>query len=685
MDQIKAIYRRLDDLQRRQWFRIAASLIVFAACAGFFVSVIRTTYDMDRQRHALQSELTNQNFNRGDPHAVSMKNSGTIVVNGKEYGGEEYLTPRLPLFDSEGNMINTGALVESLLVDERPDWAPRWLLNEPTTTWILAGATLGWLLLIIWLNLTLAFVLTLVLTSIPVALCLSIDSQRGDQWALAAAGIGVLTFTFMLLSRAALLLLNQSWQVTAVAHTVLKEASRRGISVVFIVCLLAALPTLPLMLNPESPLRYRIQTFMSLSLGLTFAIAAVMTLFFSCASVAFEIRDRQIWQLMTKPVVRLNYLLGKWLGVAVLNGIILLIAGISTFTFIQYLRALPVDTTTEVGQLDVLAVEEDVLTARRGGKPSYAPLTPDQLRARVDKIIESDVDLARMEEVPMHMRRQLEQQLLNTHYAGMRSIPVGGGREYTFSGMKQAKRIASTITLRYKFHILKDDEHAKFEAGFIFNDDPGKHWKSTFVPTISHSLPIPASWIRDDGTLKVSIYNLTPAQGGGAINFEENDMEILYKAGTFEANFFRAIVTIWIKLAFLAALGICCSTFLNFPVACLLSFTVFVSGMLGPYLAESLEWYYPMDANQVDWSDLGMVIVWAFESLTRYIALGVVFLLSSFGEYRPTQNLIEGRMIEWSAVSIGFIKLVVVWSGLAMAAGYMVLVRRQLAIYSGHG
>jgi len=262
---------------------------------------------------------------------------------------------------------------------------------------------------------------------------------------------------------------------------------------------------------------------------------------------------------------------------------------------------------------------------------------------------------------------------------------VGGGREFTFRGMKEAKRLASTVTLRYKFYILKDDEHATFKAGFIFNDDPNKRWQSIFVPTISHSLPIPSSWIRDDGTLKVAVYNLTAQQGGGAINFEENNLEVLYKAGTFEANFFRAVITIWTKLAFLAALGICCSTFLNFPVACLLSFTIFIAGMLGPYLAESLEWYYPMDTSAVDWSNLGMVIVWAFESLTRYIALGVVFLLSSFGEYRPTQSLIEGRMIEWTSVAIGFVKLGVIWSGLALVVGYTVLVRRQLAIYSGQG
>ena len=71
--------------------------------------------------------------------------------------------------------------------------------------------------------------------------------------------------------------------------------------------------------------------------------------------------------------------------------------------------------------------------------------------------------------------------------------------------------------------------------------------------------------------------------------------------------------------------------------------------------------------------------------MTRAIASGVVFLLSSFGEYRPTQNLVEGKLIAWPAVLMGFVKLDLVWSGLAMVVGYLVLRRRQLAIYSGQG
>ena len=106
-------------------------------------------------------------------------------------------------------------------------------------------------------------------------------------------GMGLLTFTFVLLTRAVLIIFNWPSQALAVAQTVVREATSRGLSLFFVIALLVILPLLPLALDPEQPLRFRIQTFISWGLGLTYATAACMTIFLACSTVAFEIRDRQ--------------------------------------------------------------------------------------------------------------------------------------------------------------------------------------------------------------------------------------------------------------------------------------------------------------------------------------------------------------------------------------------------------
>lgn len=686
MEVLKNIYRRLDLLQNRFGFRVVASVVALLLCAGIFGSMLVTTYSLSSQQGALVTALTGQNINRGDEHASSLRATGTVTVGGRTYGGEQFLNAPTPLFDQEGNIIAPSMLAEAMLASQRPQWIPNWMLEQTGTTWMLAILATAWLMAIIWLGITLPFLLTIVGTSAPVLLCMVLDKRGGM---LAFAGIGLLTFTFVLLTRLMLLALNRPWQMLAVAHTVVKEASRTRLSLVFIVILLIALPLLPLWLDPASPLRFRVQTFIARSMGLTFMVAACMTLFLSCATVAFEIRDRQIWQLMTKPVQRFHYLMGKWVGVMAVNLILLVVSGVSIFTFVQYLRNLPPPMTGTPGVLDSLAVRDEVLTARAVARPDFPRLTPDEVRMRIDELIRNDPELSQRESIPLSLRMKYEEDLQKVFGSRQRSVAPGNYNEYTFTGLGAAKRLNSTMTLRYRFHILRNDEHQTFPALFVFNGDRSTERHVQYVPTMSHSFPLGPGLIKDDGTLTVWIVNLyqpTAEQRGlGSLNFDETDFEIMYKVANFEGNFLRAVLVSWIKLAFLAAIGVCASTFLSFPVACLLSFTVFIAGMLGPFLAEALEWFYPPETKDMDWSNIGLVIYWAVHWITRVIALALTWLLSAFGEYRPTNDLVEGKVIPWYQVGMGLLRIGILWTGISLSIGWLVLRRRQLAIYSGQG
>lgn len=678
------IYRRLTRLQASWLFRVIASVLVVAGCTATFGSLIYTSYSLDNQREALLEALEGQNLNDRDEHALTLRETGTMTLNGRTYTTTEFARDTRQIFDESGNIAVPHFLVGDLLAGQIPEWAPSWLLAQPGTTWMLAIIVTGWLLLIVWMEIALAFVLTLLGTLLPVGLFWLLE---WEQAMLAVAGIGLLTFTFILLTRTALLLLNRPNQIMAVAHTVVKEASRSRISLVFIVLLLIVLPLLPIWLNQDDPLRFRVQTFISRSVGLTYALAVCMTLFLACATVAFEMRDRQIWQLMTKPVNRFSYLIGKWLGVLTVNMILLIVAGVSTFTFIQYLRTLPVAPGIE-GQLDRVQLNSDVLTARIAIKPQYESLTAEQLRLRVDQFIESDPDLSQRD-LTLTERREIRDNMIQSHSASQRQIPPGRMRNYTFSGLEEVRRSGATLTLRYRFHILRSDVAETFEAMFMFNEQRETTRQVTYVPTMSHVMLIGSDVIADDGTLTVGVGNLyQPPPGNesiGAIHFEEKDFELLYEVASFESNFLRAVLVVWLKLAFLAMLGIACSTFLNFSVACLLSFTIFMGGSLAPFLQLALLEYEYIPTGRVDWTNLGMVVEWGFRGSVRAIAQLLVLTLRPFGEFRPTNALVEGRLIPWGDVGTAAAVLGIFWSGVSAVIGYVVLRNRQMAIYSGHG
>jgi hypothetical protein len=260
---------------------------------------------------------------------------------------------------------------------------------------------------------------------------------------------------------------------------------------------------------------------------------------------------------------------------------------------------------------------------------------------------------------------------------------------YLFTGLNSAKRLQSSLTLRYRFYIMENSEHDVFRAVFRFNDDPTLDRLRNYVPTQAHVFPIGSDLIRDDGTIKLDIYNaFTPPPDKpwqGAILFDEDGLELMYKVANFEGNFLRAILLMWVKLSFLSALGICCATFLSFPVACLTSFTIFIAGVMAPFVSESLAQYSPPDWSSIPGDAIGAKIRLIFTWLVNSIAYGIVFLVGRFGEYRPTQSLVDGQLIPWASVLSGVFWIGAVWSGLSMLVGYIVIRNRQLAIYSGQG
>lgn len=748
------LYRRLDRVQHQRAYLIAASALLAGVTIWLFGSLLTTSYSLESQRETLFNALYGQSLREHDPHAVSLRERGEVTVNDTTYRLDRFSQDVDRLFERDGSLGSAiPVIIDDMLADQIPVWAPSWLLDQPETTWLLAIAIFIWLQLIVWMRISLPFVLTAIGALTPAA---AFWYLGWDQTALAIAGMGMLVFTYVLLSRLTMALLSgetpgllvtgllvglglgvatgvaivsvTDWvleatgssaipeaatqiiylafmiagagitaacflgfdsakQVFSVAHTVIKEASRSKISLVFIVLLLIALPLIPMWLDPEAPLRYRIQTFISRSLTLTFVLAACMTVFLSCASVAFEIRDRQIWHLMTKPLSRLNYLLGKWLGVISVNLILLLVAGVSIFTFVQYLRTTPVAPGVQ-GQLDRMQVEDQVLTARKAIIPDYRYLTDEQVRERRNQRIERDPELA-SETITPEKIRDIEEEIQTRHLASQRSIPPGRGLNFEFSGLEGARAIGMPLTLRYRFWILDSDQHSTFQAGIVINEDERTAREVTYVPSMVHVTTIPADYIREDGTLQVTIYNLyEPVPGqqySPNIGFDMNDLELLYKVANFEGNFLRAMLVTWTKLAFLAILGIASSTFLSFAVACLLSFTVFLAGSIAPFLAVALLEYGPPLPHRMDWSDAGMVVRWIFTSFISLVAQGLVFALGAFGEVKPTQDLVEGKLIPWNQVGLGVLRLGVLWSGGALIVGYLVMRSRQLAIYSGQG
>lgn len=561
--------------------------------------------------------------------------------------------------------------------------------KDPTSVVVAVLAVLALALAVIWLGLGLTAVGLLLAFAAVVYPLLLIEATR--SWATLAAGVLVLSFAFTVLMRLLGLAFAGPGPVLAIARNVLAEAVRMKLSLVFIVLLVFALAALPMALNPDQPLRYRVQALLQYGTGIAFWIVAILVVLFSVATVCFEQRDKVIWQTMTKPVSPWRYVLGKWLGVSSLAAALLVVCSAGIFQFVEYLRLQPAQgeqtafVTGEEGSLaeDRMILESMVLSARRSVRPDPPVFDEAQLRANVDARVEEEMArIATIDDSSAELRAQREQEirrtlredLLNSVMASNRSIAPGGVQRYRFTGLGEARESDRLIILRYKINTGSNAPDALYKLTFQFTGATAEVREA--VLNQFHTIYLLPSAVDAEGRLEVAVFNVDVRSGDvnpETITFPPDGLEITYSAGGYRANYVRAVAVLWLKLAFLAMVGICTGTFLSFPVASLVSFTVFLAAEGSTFLLASLD-----NFSTEDHAGQTVYLKVAIAGLARVVAEA----FRVYSELDPVGHLVEGRLLSWGAVSLGTLVLAA-WSVLLFGAASYILSKRELATYSG--
>ena len=219
MTRLVALYRKLQQIQEATWVRLSLSLRALAS-ASATPPIISFSYSADSNQRALFDSLTGDD---AESTQQTLQLTGEIRVNDRVFTVDESYFPEI--FGEDGVMVNPQLAVYLAIrpdVDAMLDWAPRWLLMQPSTAWTVGIVTVCWLWLIIWIGLFVPFILTLLLTFVP-AFLVGLMVFDGLQFAI--AGIGLLTFTFLLLIRLMLFLLSWPNAIFSVANTLIREAS----------------------------------------------------------------------------------------------------------------------------------------------------------------------------------------------------------------------------------------------------------------------------------------------------------------------------------------------------------------------------------------------------------------------------------------------------------------------------
>jgi len=484
-------------------------------------------------------------------------------------------------------------------------------------------------------------------------------------------------------------LLAGSTGIAGVARAVIDEAVRMRAALVLLVLLVLLIPTLPLVLDHDERLEYRVQFLLAWALGGTGLILSLLTIFLACGSICGDIESSRIHTTLAKPLHRWEYLVGKWLGIVLFNLLMVALAGAGTATFVGVLAR-----TRATDQADRDAVDHQVLTARATVAPAHD--RPDEYEAAIDAAIrrleEDDPDgFARS---PAAARRRIRHEY-DWEWLTVTPDMVS---TFVFGGLLRAKD-APTVQLQLKPRVNNVDiDLADVRFALWLNGRPwpmvdGVHQEQT-LPSLSVSvLDLPTEFIDDTGALKITFANRNLVPDGEtratAITLPPGDgLRLLYRTGGFEANLLRCLAVMWCKLALVAAAGVAAAAMLDFPTAVLLAIVIYFAALGSGFLRDALGEY-----NVVAESFLASVLerlraALEFALQFRFYEAGRMLLgfvtdvtlrvLPAFSDYDAVGRLSTGLEVPTRAVLACFATIGLAYPLLLGLVGWLVFDRRDL-------
>ena len=449
-------------------------------------------------------------------------------------------------------------------------------------------------------------------------------------------------------------------KIWAVAKNTIAQAVRMKVVAVIIVLLLLLLPLMSRIMVGDNTLHGKLQTFISYGLSLTSLLLCILTIIISCYTLTSDLKSKEIFLVVTKPVRRFQIVCGKLLGVIIIDIFLL-----AVFSGIIYALTLAIPRMTEAEAVESVKIQREFFTARDGIKD---PINKNEVERMVATAY---ANLEKSNELPPAMSEgRILAQLREQALAAMQLVGVGETRAWEFDDLRLLNS-DETFFVRYKYEVAQDTADMKVRGVWRIGDfrqaryGPDQ-WQTEIyeveradVIGTFHEFEIPADAIAGDGKLMLGFYN--PRINNVTVMPQE--VEVLYRAGTFGANYLRVTALIMARLIFLAALGISLSTWLSFPVAILICIVVFCVGIVSGFVNESLG-----------------VLSTSMQMFYNFTVRPILWFFPRFdGDFNPTHFMVEGKLLSIPFLIKSVAVLVGVKAVVMTLFGILIFSNREIA------
>ena len=125
-------------------------------------------------------------------------------------------------------------------------------------------------------------------------------------------------------------------RIFAIAFLAIRAAIRSRLFVSLMVVLLAVIIGLPLTIKGDGSAAGQVRILLSYTLGLAAFVMGIATLWVACGAISQEIEDRRIRLVVVKPVYRFQVWFAKWVGLLIINAVLLCFVGCVIYLFLLW-------------------------------------------------------------------------------------------------------------------------------------------------------------------------------------------------------------------------------------------------------------------------------------------------------------------------------------------------------------
>lgn len=451
-------------------------------------------------------------------------------------------------------------------------------------------------------------------------------------------------------------------RIIAVASNTIKQVLRMRIAVVFVVLLLVILPLLALTSTGDGTIKGRLQTFISYGLSLVALLLSLLTILAVVYTTTADVVQCQVYTVLTKPIKRHEFLIGKFIGILVVDMIVLAVMG-----GIIYGLVIAAPRWYRAGPDEIQQLQSEFFTARKGLKP-VEPDVKGEVEQHYEKLLKSQELQQVFKDLP---EKDVKARLTQQKRLEKRAVAVGRDLMWEFHNVRLTDPNGS-LFIRFKYNVTTNPVDLQIASQWLVGDlrqlEQGVQVGTPIYRVARKDLvrtfrefEVPGSVVAKDGYLAVAFLN--DVQNETVVIFPlEEGLEVLYKAGTFAGNYLRALLLILVRLFFLAALGIFAGSFLSLPVAVLLCLMVLVTGIASGFILESFTY---LSRN------IGLIYDWTLKLIVQ--------ALPRFDQMNPTGFLVAGRLIPWSLLTWSGGLSIVIKAICILAVGLWIFRNRELA------